>query len=231
MRKNQADLTPAEWTAFLNALGASANLANPAPRYRDFVRVHVAAMSPIGVPWGVHSMPQMGMDGPNFLAWHRHYLAVFERRLQAIDPQVAVPYWDWVAQPQIPPQLSGAAFLNRWGITRQFQANLLPHQPDVDAALQRTNFPAFQPLLEGVHNAVHRAVGGTMKSSSSPADPLFYLHHASVDRLWARWQASPNGANPPNGAARLQPATGFAVRFGVRVDALLDIAALGYSYA
>ena len=231
MRKNQANLTAAEWTAFQNALAVGTNLANPAPRYRDFVRVHVAAMSPAGMPWAVHGMPQMGMDGRNFLAWHRHYLLVFERRLQAIDANVTVPYWDWIAQPQVPPQLSGSAFLNRWGVARAWDPAQLPHQPDVDAATRRADFPSFQSRLEDVHNAVHRAVGGTMKSPSSPADPIFWLHHANVDRLWAQWQASPTGANPPNATERLQPASGYAVRFGVRVDTLMDVVALGYGYA
>jgi len=31
-------------------------------------------------------------------------------------------------------------------------------------------------------------VMGTMAASSSPNDPVFWLHHANVDRLWAVWQ-------------------------------------------
>jgi tyrosinase len=27
-----------------------------------------------------------------------------------------------------------------------------------------------------------------MASMRSPADPLFMLHHANVDRMWALWQ-------------------------------------------
>lgn len=43
-------------------------------------------------------------------------------------------------------------------------------------------------LLESLpHNSVHAAVGGTMLSMFSPIDPLFYLHHANVDRLWQVW--------------------------------------------
>ncbi|MBN3923022.1 tyrosinase family protein [Nostoc sp. NMS4] len=39
-----------------------------------------------------------------------------------------------------------------------------------------TGVPAIQPL-------------GTMSSvPSSPLDPVFWLHHANVDRLWAEWQ-------------------------------------------
>ena len=27
-----------------------------------------------------------------------------------------------------------------------------------------------------------------METGSSPSDPLFWLHHATIDRLWAKWQ-------------------------------------------
>jgi hypothetical protein len=30
---------------------------------------------------------------------------------------------------------------------------------------------------------------GTMAFNSSPNDPVFWLHHAQIDRLWARWEA------------------------------------------
>jgi tyrosinase len=40
----------------------------------------------------------------------------------------------------------------------------------------------------GVHNLVHRYVGGTMGYMTSPNDPVFWLHHCNIDRLWAQWQ-------------------------------------------
>jgi tyrosinase len=39
------------------------------------------------------------------------------------------------------------------------------------------------------HNAGHRFVGGHMAGAFSPNDPIFWLHHANVDRVWAQWQA------------------------------------------
>jgi len=39
-----------------------------------------------------------------------------------------------------------------------------------------------------VHNNVHIWVGGDMRLSSSPNDPVFFLHHCNVDRIWAAWQ-------------------------------------------
>ncbi len=52
-------------------------------------------------------------------------------------------------------------------------------------------------VLEGQpHNSVHNNVGGVladqnvggfMQSNLSPVDPLFYLHHANIDRLWDVW--------------------------------------------
>lgn len=31
-------------------------------------------------------------------------------------------------------------------------------------------------------------IGGNMVDQTSPNDPIFFLHHANVDRLWAMWQ-------------------------------------------
>jgi tyrosinase len=40
---------------------------------------------------------------------------------------------------------------------------------------------------DGLHNKVHRWIGGDMLPSSSPNDPVFYLHHCNVDRIWEAW--------------------------------------------
>jgi Common central domain of tyrosinase len=39
-----------------------------------------------------------------------------------------------------------------------------------------------------MHNAVHAWVGGAMSTSASTNDPVFWLHHANVDRIWDMWQ-------------------------------------------
>jgi tyrosinase len=41
----------------------------------------------------------------------------------------------------------------------------------------------------GVHAAGHWQVGlNALDVYASPSDPVFWLHHAQVDRLWAIWQ-------------------------------------------
>lgn len=58
---------------------------------------------------------------------------------------------------------------------------------------RQNNYYSFEVNLEDrSHAAVHNGIGGDMLTSASPNDPLFYLHHANVDRIWAKWQA----ANP-----------------------------------
>jgi tyrosinase-like protein len=47
-----------------------------------------------------------------------------------------------------------------------------------------------EPAEPRMHNRVHTWVGGDMQPGTSPNDPVFFLHHANVDRLWARWQAA-----------------------------------------
>ena len=38
------------------------------------------------------------------------------------------------------------------------------------------------------HNNQHNYLGGHMRSMRSPMDPIFFTHHAMVDKQWARWQ-------------------------------------------
>lgn len=49
-----------------------------------------------------------------------------------------------------------------------------------------------------LHNRIHIWVGGDMGPGTSPNDPVFFLHHCNVDRIWALWQhAHPASAYLP----------------------------------
>jgi tyrosinase len=51
------------------------------------------------------------------------------------------------------------------------------------------NLPKNTGVPVGVHGAGHGAVYGEMGNTwSSVNDPLFFLHHAQIDRLWWIWQ-------------------------------------------
>ena len=97
MRKNQATLTSAEKTAFVNAVLAlkqNPSLLHPEnsslSRYDDFVEVHLNAMMVM-----MNNQPSWAHQGPVFGPWHRVLLRQFELELQKIDAQVEIPYWDW----------------------------------------------------------------------------------------------------------------------------------------
>lgn len=48
--------------------------------------------------------------------------------------------------------------------------------------------PGTGQLEQQPHNVVHSAVGGWMNSvDCSARDPIFYVHHANIDRLWQVW--------------------------------------------
>ncbi|KFY30641.1 hypothetical protein V493_01780 [Pseudogymnoascus sp. VKM F-4281 (FW-2241)] len=64
-------------------------------------------------------------------------------------------------------------------------------------------FSEMADMLEGLPHAqgFHSAMFGDMGPATSPNEPLFFLHHSNVDRVWARWQA--------RNATRLADYTGF----------------------
>ncbi|MFG2639707.1 tyrosinase family protein [Streptomyces sp. NPDC048370] len=79
----------------------------------------------------------------------------------------------------------------------------LPTRAEVDSVLAMQTYDmapwnsssdGFRNHLEGwrgvnLHNRVHVWVGGQMGTGVSPNDPVFWMHHAFIDKLWADWQA------------------------------------------
>ncbi len=233
-RKNQN--TPSyPWDKFIDAVNQTHGIGVAPPAYRDFVKVHVQAMdgsNMTGMGWHVHTMRMAGgmiMEGFNFLSWHRWFVLQMEKRLQAIHPDLYIPYWDAIANPAIPAALQGKKLLKSWGVTRgKWDPSQLASPTDVVAVAGIGTFRTFQRTLEGaIHAGVHNAVGGDLAGSSSPSDPLFWLHHANIDRIWAQWQSHHKSQAPANLKEILQPAPIFTTSVG----SVQSVSSLGYKYA
>lgn len=65
------------------------------------------------------------------------------------------------------------------------------------------HFPVPSPgsgrIEQSPHNNVHNDISGDMASGESPRDPVFWLHHSNIDRLWKRWIALGNERSNPTG--------------------------------
>jgi len=115
------------------------------------------------------------------------------------------PFKDWVIKaPKGTTPLSqpGNACLSR-NIWEELSFWMLPEREAeikaetnyLDMVITLEGEPNFEQV--GMHGAGHWAIGGFSGSASdvytSTSDPLFYLHHANLDRIWAEWQeANPN---------------------------------------
>jgi tyrosinase len=85
------------------------------------------------------------------------------------------------------------------------------------------------------HDLIHGFVGGNMGNPDLAAnDPIFFCHHANVDRMWEEWLALGQGrANPSSDVWLDQQFTFFdenKQQVTIRVRDMLDTATLGYSY-
>jgi tyrosinase len=220
-RRDQAKLSDSDKQRFLCAF----DVLNQNGTLGQFVDVH-------GQP--VHQMHHT----LRFLPWHRIFLVKFEQALRSIHPDVSIPYWDWTqaAEQSLPAWLAGVT-PTVVTPTRTINVVRAPGtSPDlaliasnVPNALSSTDFNTFTGALEAIHDSVHVWVGGSMGAiPTAPADPLFWMHHANIDRLWSVWQTSPQGTgkNPPlSGAAAVMdpyPNTEADTR---------NTTGLGYTYA
>src|SRR5262249_45000154 len=89
------------------------------------------------------------------------------------------------------------------------------------------NWPSGEPEM---HNRVHNWVGGSMLAMSSPNDPVFWLLHANLDRLWAAWEDVYGYDYPEEGPPPGQRLHDVMAPFGVTPADVLDHHALGYHY-
>lgn len=65
----------------------------------------------------------------------------------------------------------------------------------------------WRKVEPGPHGSVHNGIGGTMATMNSPNDPLFFLHHAYVDKIWDDYQKRTDFREPqfPNSTEILLP--------------------------
>jgi tyrosinase len=152
-----------------------------------------------------------------FLPWHRTFLLDLERELQRIDPSVALPYWrfDRPAPRLFSREFMGVTDsvtgvvrfsvsnpLQFWatdrtpGIVRRplFSPQTQPINALNEAATLSLGGPGhsyenFRRMEGSPHGTAHRSFTGYINGlGTAPRDPLFFLLHANVDRLWAKWQ-------------------------------------------
>ena len=160
---------------------------------------------------------------PGFFTWHRAEIKAFEDALQSAGCDVMLPFWDWSSGPStgVPEACRQPTYVNRVAATvpnplyagPRHAGGMTVRSASVDttafddlavsvqAAMSETSFLSFQSLINGPHGSVHGRVGGDMCCVPTASyDPIFYLHHANVDRIWARWQALHPGPLPASEA-------------------------------
>ncbi|KAK8093029.1 hypothetical protein PG999_014616 [Apiospora kogelbergensis] len=73
---------------------------------------------------------------------------------------------------------------------KAFKAMTAIFGPDSVAEVQNSpNFTNYHWALEGgPHGTIHASLGGEMNPTTSPNEPLFFLHHGMIDQLWWQWQ-------------------------------------------
>ncbi len=192
-----------------------------------------------------------------FLPWHRMFVFYFERIVRAVlnDASFTMPYWNYTNPAH---RVLPAAFREPAGdsnplyrMHRKPSVNLghplderqgMPSPLEPTCRQQQTYLASGGTrqgfclnLDSGLHASVHVLVGdrqGMGDIQWAANDPVFWLHHSNIDRLWASWNAGGHGN--PDGDRWRNREFAFADEKGARVSARVgdfaDIAALGYAY-
>lgn len=161
----------------------------------------------------------------NFFSWHRRYLREVERHMQRVmsDTTIMIPYWQWTLDSQVPeasPIFRSTNFGGNGGcLTSGPLANWRPRFPSTHCLSRRfdagnslsswdgpelinaiiatsSTYNSIRDQIEGgSHASVHVNIGGDMSAMQSPNDPIFWSHHAFIDKIWDDWQKRNSWSN------------------------------------
>jgi N-acetylneuraminic acid mutarotase len=187
-----------------------------------------------------------------FLPWHRLMLNEFEGVIREVlhDETFTLPYWNPVTGNDadlVLPAVFRAPGTTLYNGTRWPWVNggeridiLYRDWLSLDALNEDfyidspTGSHGFNPKLDtNPHFLTHLAVGGDMADFATVGgDPLFYLHHANLDRIWESWNRL--GHTNPTDPKYLNRTFAYGDRSGKRVDLPVSaadrVAQLGYEY-
>ncbi|HZH44164.1 MAG TPA: tyrosinase family protein [Lysobacter sp.] len=201
-----------------------------------------------------------GQNPNHFMPWHRMFVYYFERIIRHVSGRAdfTLPYWDYTSDDPtkrgiVPLQFRLASdpiwkYLYRSSRTTLANTGQPIHKyqttdvMDISDAMAKTHYSTVNSVMgfcraidSGIHGRIHVLVGTSKNMGAVPYagnDPLFWVHHSNIDRMWASWNE--NGNTNPTTATWAGTAFTFCNAGGVRVRrALRDFfatAPLGYEY-
>lgn len=140
-----------------------------------------------------------------FFPWHRRQILELEQAMQDnVNSKLSIPTWDWIEDNLASDPLWDTSFMGAfgangaydWNLGRTFTGSRLPNATEVNQVsaghanyIQRPLKDDYSEVVENqkVHTGGHTWVQGFMNSAQSPRDPIFYLHHGMIDKLWQKW--------------------------------------------
>lgn len=201
-----------------------------------------------------------GQNSSHFLPWHRMFVLFFEGMVRQVTgrPDFTLPYWNYTSPDPAKRGVLPAAFRMPgdpvYGVlyrpNRSARANdgspIHEAQPsdvmDISSQMALPNYNTSgavqgfcRAIDSSIHGRIHVLVGTSSNMGSvsyAGRDPLFWVHHSNIDRIWASWNRN-GGVNPtePTWASNQFV---FADSKGTRVQSALkdyfDIETLGYGY-
>ncbi len=193
-----------------------------------------------------------------FFPWHRLFLIYFEKIIRQVsnEPKFTLPYWNYTGpnpqnrilpvefrssgdavwkplfRPDRKPETNNGVPIDQISGANPIDINAMKSivygQTTGDAGL-------CSNVDNNPHGSVHVDVGNRRGMGRVPwagNDPIFWLHHCNIDRIWASWIKA-GGRNPTSQGFKNETFT-FADSNGAPVEAnvgsVLDFDALDYDY-
>jgi hypothetical protein len=189
------------------------------------------------------------------------YIYYFERIVRQVcgHPEFTLPYWNYTssdpAQRGVLPEqfrlpddpLYGSLYVPTRGSLANSGQPIQTNQPgdplDITDAMLKQNYSTVDSVQgfcraidSNIHGRIHVLTGTSKDMGAVPyagQDPLFFVHHANIDRMWASWNKN-GGKNPPTTETWTQKSFVFAdangARISRRLSSVFSILSMGYNY-